>query len=53
MAIVMRVSQKVAPSVFCKRLVDGIASGRITTSDVETTNSQHVPPKVLKVILGQ
>ncbi len=53
MAMVIRVSEKDAPSVFCKRLVDGIASGRITTSDVETTNSQHISPKVLKVILGQ
>jgi hypothetical protein len=53
MAVVMRISEKDAPSVFCKRLIDGIASGRITTSEVETTNSQRVSPKVLKVILGQ
>jgi hypothetical protein len=52
MAILMRTAEKNASSVFCKRLVDGIASGRITASDIETTNSKHLSPKVLKVIMG-
>jgi hypothetical protein len=52
MAILMRTPEKDASCVFCKRVIDGIASGRITASDIETTNSQHLSPKLLKAVMG-
>ncbi|MBZ9653587.1 hypothetical protein [Phyllobacterium lublinensis] len=52
LATLARVPVEHAPSVVCKRVLDAVANGRLSAMDMESASSSHLPPKILKVIVG-
>lgn len=53
MAKVMGTSLRNTPSVYCRRMTRGIASGRISHADLNGAARGHVTPKVIRVLQGR
>jgi hypothetical protein len=41
------------PKTFCKRLVQGVASGKLTREDINSVYKGNLMPNMLKVIQGR
>jgi hypothetical protein len=52
-AKVMNTSMGSMPRLYCTRLVNGIASGRLTHSDISAASRGQVTPDVIRVLQGR
>jgi hypothetical protein len=53
LAMIMNTSLRSAPGVYCRRVTQGIASGRISHSDLNAGTRGEVTPKVIRVLQGR
>lgn len=53
MALLMNVKYSQVDLLFCRRLADAVASGRLTYSDTRKVRQGQMTPKVIKILQGR
>ncbi len=53
LALLLDVSESKAPALGCQRVINGVASGRLTYEDFEKTRRGDITAKVVKVLQGR
>ncbi len=53
LALLLDVSESKAPALGCQRVINGMASGKLTYEDFEKTRRGDITAKVVKVLQGR
>ncbi|MBA8880802.1 hypothetical protein [Phyllobacterium myrsinacearum] len=53
MAVLAGTSVAVMPTVICKRIIQGVASGKLTREDINSVTNGVMTPNALKIIQGR